>query len=72
LKPSIVLITAAFGAVVAAAVFCLGYMFLELEARTALAVGLVLGAAQAIGGGWYIWRRLTAAGRPPRDGGRPG
>jgi hypothetical protein len=72
MKGSMVLLTAGFGAIVAAAVFILGYKFLELEVGTALVVGLSLGAAQAVGGSWYIWRRLRAIGRPPRDGGLPG
>jgi hypothetical protein len=71
-KPSIVLITVVFGLLVAGIVFALGRFLLSLETRTALIVAGALGAAQACGGLFYIWRRFKYQGSPPRDGGMPG
>jgi len=71
-KPSILLATVVFGLLVAAVIFCLGYVLLNLGLVRSLVISTVLGAAQAGGGLFYIYRRFKHQGQPPRNGGNPG
>lgn len=72
MKPSIVLVTLAFGLVLAGVTFLLGYQLLGLPAGRALAVGGLVGLVQAAGSLIYLWLRFVRGGPRPRDGGMPG
>ncbi len=72
MKPSIIVATVIFGLLVAAIIFCLGHVLLNLGLVRAIVISLVLGAAQAGGSLFYVYRRFKYQGQPPRNGGNPG
>lgn len=69
MKLSIVLLTVAFGLLVAGTIFWLGYGLLDLPLRHSLIVAGGLGTVQSAGGLYYIWRRFKYQGQPPTGGG---
>lgn len=69
MKPSIVLLTVGFGALVAGIIFCLGYRLLDLPLRHSLIVAGGLGLTQSAGGLYYTWWRFKHQGQPSAGGG---
>lgn len=72
MNASVVLVTVAFGLLVAGIILCLGLFMLGLDVRTALIAAGVLGFTQSAGGLYYIHRRFKYQGPPPRGGGTMG